>query len=291
MVWMRDQSDRPARAGLRRATTLLGVLGLTIGSVATAFAHDTWLISATNFGRVGTPFRLGLTSGEAFPNDDFSIVSNRVARAIVREAGVTRALPRPTAAALRLEYMWTPRAAGVASIGIELQPKTLVLEPRLIDGYLGEIDAGDAIRATWKSLGDKQKWTESYTKHAMTFVRIAPARSDSAWMADKSWTRPLGLALEIVPERDPTALRAGDTLVVRVLRRGVAVPDFSVGAIREGRSKATFFHTDAAGRARVIVDADGRWLLNGTSLRRSTTGATVWESDFITATVHVAPRL
>jgi uncharacterized GH25 family protein len=290
MVWMRDQSHRVARTRLQRAGIVLGVIGLTLAFVATASAHDTWLISATNFGRVGTPFRLGLTSGETFPNDDFSIVSNRVARAIVREAGVTRALPRPSAAALRLEYMWTPRSAGVASVGIELQPRTLELEPRLIDEYLGEIDASDAIRATWKSLGDKQKWTESYTKHAMTFVRVAPARIDSPWIADKSWTRPLGLALELVPERDPTALRAGDTLVVRVLRRGVPVPGFSVGAIREGRTKAMFFHTDAAGRARVIVDADGRWLLNGTSLRRSTTGATVWESDFITATLHVAPR-
>jgi uncharacterized GH25 family protein len=275
---------------MRRAAIVLGVLALTLGIVATASAHDTWLISATNFGRVGTPFRLGLTSGEIFPNDDFAIVENRVGRAVVREAGVTRLLPRPSASALRLEYMWTPRSAGVASVGIELLPKTLVLEPNLIEEYLGEIDASDAIRATWKSLGDKQKWTESYTKHAMTFVRVAPHKGDSAWIADKSWTRPLGLALELVPERDPTALRAGDTLVVRVLRHGVPLPGFSVGAIREGRRKASFFHTDTAGRARVIVDADGRWLLNGTSLRRSTTGATVWESDFVTATVHVAPR-
>lgn len=290
MVSMRDRSPRPAGPVVRRAALVLGVVALTLGIAATASAHDTWLISATNFGRVGTPFRLGLTSGEIFPNDDFAIVENRVARAVVREAGVTRRLPRPTAAALRLEYMWTPRSVGVASVGIELQPKTLVLEPQLIEEYLGEIDASDAIRATWKALGDKQKWTESYTKHAMTFVRIAPRKSDSAWIADKSWTRPLGLALELVPERDPTALRGGDTLVVRVLRRGVPVPGFSVGAIREGRTKAIFFHTDTAGRARVVVDADGRWLLNGTSLRRSTTGATVWESDFVTATVHVAPR-
>jgi uncharacterized GH25 family protein len=290
MVRMRDQSVRPARAGRRKAAIVLGAIALTLGSVVTAFAHDTWLISATNFGRVGTPFRLGLTSGETFPNDDFVIVSNRVARAIVREAGVTRQLPRPTAAARRLEYLWTPRSPGVASLGIELQPRTLVLEPRLIDEYLTEIDASDAIRAAWKSLGDKRKWTESYTKHAMTFVRIAPARRDSAWIADKSWTRPLGLALELVPERDPTALHAGDTLFVRVLRHGAPVAGFSVGAIREGRSKATFFHTNAAGRAGVIVDADGRWLLNGTSLRRSTSGKTVWESDFVTATVHVAPR-
>jgi len=290
MVRMRDQSGRFRRFGWRGSAVVLAAVALTLGTAVIASAHDTWLISATNFSRVGTPFRLGLTSGETFPNDDFSIVESRVARAVVREAGVTHLLPRPTAAALRLEYLWTPRAAGVASLGVELQPKTLVLEPRLIDEYLGEIDASDAIRATWKSLGSKQKWTETYTKHAMTFVRVAPAKSDSAWTADKSWTRPLGLALELLPERDPTALHAGDTLVVRVLWHGVPVPGFSVGAMREGRSKAIFFHADSAGRAGVIVDADGRWLLNGTSLRRSKTGTTVWESDFVTATVHVAPR-
>jgi uncharacterized GH25 family protein len=124
----------------------------------------------------------------------------------------------------------------------------------------------------------------------MTFVRVAPSNKDSAWTADKSWTKPLGLGLELVPERDPTALRAGDTLIVRVLRKGVPLAGFSVGAIREGRSKATFFTTDAAGRAGVIVDADGRWLLNGTSLRHTKSGSTVWESDFVTATVHVEPR-
>jgi uncharacterized GH25 family protein len=124
----------------------------------------------------------------------------------------------------------------------------------------------------------------------MTFVRVTPAKQDSAFTADKSWTKPLGLGLEILPERDPTVLRAGDTLVVRVLRKGVPLAGFSVGAIREGRSKAIFFKTDSAGRAGVIVDADGRWLLNGTNLRRSTAGSTVWESDFVTATVHVGPR-
>ena len=60
--------------------------------------------------------------------------------------------------------------------------------------------------------------------------------------------------------------------------------------MREGRTKAIFFHTDSAGRTGVVLDTGGRWLLNGTSLRRSTTGATVWASDFVTATLRVAPR-
>jgi Domain of unknown function (DUF4198) len=273
----------------RRAAVVLGAIALTLIVAARAAAHDTWLMAATNVGRVGTPFRLDLTSGEAFPNDDFAIEPGRVLHAVVREGGVIRALPAPSMTPSTLQYSWTPTAAGVATIGIELKPKTLVLAPKLIDEYLGEIDADSGIRAAWKALGDKQKWTESYTKRAMTFVRVTPARPTSRWMADKIWRRPIGLELELVPERDPTALHGGETLFVRVLRHGVPQVGFPVGAIREGRSKPIFFHTDTAGRAGVVLDVGGRWLINGTSLRRSTAGETVWESDFVTATIHVAP--
>jgi uncharacterized GH25 family protein len=286
---MRLTKKRSTSRG-RRAAAVVGALALTLLVVARASAHDTWLMGASNSGKVGSPLRLDLTSGELFPNDDFAIEANRVSRAQVREGHFTRSLPSPTATAQTLRYIWVPKTPGVSTIGIELQPKVLTLAPKLIEEYLGEIDADSGIRATWKSLGDNQKWTESYTKHAMTFARITPARPDSNWMAEKAWRKPMGLGLELVPERDPTALRGGDTLVVRVLARGVAVAGFSVGAIREGRSKAEFFRTDAAGRARVVLDRGGRWLLNGTKLRRSTTGATVWESDFVTATLHVAPR-
>ena len=289
-VSMTDKRLRSARPGARPTAIVVVALALTLAAAAVASAHDTWLISATNSGRVGAPVQFDLTSGETFPIDDFAIVPARVARALVREASFTRTLARPTTSALALEYRWTPKFAGVATVGVELRPTTLVLEPKLIDEYLGEIDASDEVRAAWKSLGPAQKWTESYTKHAMTFVRVAPANKDSAWTADKSWTRPLGLGLEFVPERDPTALRAGDTLIVRVLLKGAPLAGFSVGAIREGRGKTMFFKTDVAGRAGVVVDADGRWLLNGTNLRRVTAGATVWESDFVTATVHVAAR-
>jgi len=185
----------------RRAAVLLVAFALTLAFAAQAAAHDTWLMASTNVGRVGTPFRLDLTSGEAFPTDDFAIEPSRVIHAVVRERGVIRSLPRPATTPRTLQYAWTPAAAGVATIGIELKPKTLVLAPKLIDEYLTEIDADSGIRAAWKTLGDKQKWTESYTKHAMTFVRVTPARTNVKWMADKIWKRPLGLELELVPER------------------------------------------------------------------------------------------
>lgn len=288
MVGMTSKTIPSAKCA-RRATVVAGAIALTLCVVVQAAAHDTWVMGAGDSGRAGTAFQLDLTSGETFANDDFAIEASRVLHAVVRERGVARPLPMPSATPRTLRYLWTPTSPGIATIGIELKPRTLELEPKLIDEYLGEINADAGVRAAWKALGGTQKWTESYSKHAMTFVRVTPARANIKWMADKLWKRPLGLGLEIVPENDPTALRGGDTLFVRVLRHGLPQSGFSVGAMKEGRTKATFFDTDSAGRTGVVLDTGGRWLINGTSLRRSTTGATVWESDFVTATLHVAP--
>ena len=57
-------------------------------------------------------------------------------------------------------------------------------------------------------------WQETYAKHAKTFVRVW--RSEG----DRSWAEPVGLRLEFVLEVDPTALKNGDEIVVRLLRNG-----------------------------------------------------------------------
>lgn len=268
------------------------VAGLIAVGAIDAAAHDTWLAASAGTVKAGEAFTLSLTSGEIFPVDDFAIEPARVTRAVQRMGGATSPMvgAKPTPASLRYEIK--PRSPGIATYGIELGPKTLTLEPSKIDEYLGEIDASPALRATWKTIAATGKaWVESYSKHATAFVRVLPANGDaSAAARDSGWASPLGFSLEIVPLRDPTGLHAGDTLGVRVLSRGSPMRDFAVGAIHEGSDKANFFHTNADGVARIVLPSAGRWLLNGTDLRRSTDPRYVWQSDFVTATLFVARR-
>ncbi len=270
--------DRRAR---RKPFALFAALAAIVLIAGVASAHDTWLITDSGRAAVGERVVLRLTSGMAFPQDDFAVDAARVLRASVRIRDSARALPRPRSAPQALRYEWTPRVEGIATAGVELAPRTLVLEPDKIEEYLGEIDATAEIRQAWASLGGRRKWVESYAKHAKTLVRVGNP------VADSSWSRPLGLALELVPQRDPTTLRAGDTLTLLVLHRDRPLAGLAVGAIREGTTAATFARTDARGRARVALPAAGRWLLNGTLLRRSSDPKLVWESDFTTLTLIV----
>ncbi len=264
----------------RTALLLLAVVSLA----GVAAAHETWILPASMRVRVGQPVVLSLTSGMAFPADDFAIQPERIVRAEARLGRKIEQLAKPQLQKMSLRYLWTPRTSGVAAIGIELAPKTLDLDLNLIGEYFDEIHATDAVIAQWDSLPEPKRWRESYVKHASSFIRVgSPVR-------DASWATPLGLGLEIIPESDPTTYLAGTSVPVRVIRRGAPLKGFAVGVRREGESRASFVPTDNNGRAWILLSRAGRWILFGTDLRRVNEPGLEWRSDFVTMTVYVAPR-
>ncbi len=278
---------KPSSWDTSRRAIVLAVSAALLGALlaTTALAHDTWLLPSSLRVPVGRAITLNLTSGMAFPADDFAIVPSRVVRADVRLGGSLRRLAAPRRAPMALRYIWKPARAGIATLAVELAPKTLALTPAQVSEYLDEINAAPALRAAWDSVAAPKQWRESYSKHAMTFVRVGAPSVDS------SWATPLGLALEIVPEHDPTALRAGDTLAFRVLRGGRPLSGFAVSARSAGATTAKFVTTDTAGRARVALPTPGLWLLAATDLRRSERPGLAWESDFTTVTLAVLTSL
>lgn len=267
------------------AASVVAILALLFGA-ALAAAHETWILPASMRIAVNKTIAFDLTSGMAFPADDFAIDPKRVAKASARIGGTVETLTRRSARPRSLRFVWTPRRAGVATIGIELAPRTLLLEPKLIDEYYEEIHASPAIRAQWDSIPSPKQWRESYVKNATTFVRVG------APVSDTSWSVPLGLALEIVPRRNPTALSAGETLPVLVLRQGAPVAGFQLGARREGapESSTVFVSTDASGQSAIPLPRGGRWLIFGTDLRRAHEKGLEWKSDFVTMTIGVGPQ-
>ncbi len=98
------------------------------------------------------------------------------------------------------------------------------------------------------------------------------------------------MALEIVPEKDPTRLRAGDDFPVRVLKHGKPLDNFPLGIIRGRAAKGVSEQTNAEGRVVFTLNLAGKWLVRGTELRKSSAPDIEWESDFTTLTIEVSPK-
>lgn len=261
---------------------LRAAASLVLWSVALpAVAHDTWLQPRRSAVLPGTIAQLDLSTGEKFPLSDNAIKPERVAVARARLSGKTIDLAESAPEKKSLEFRAPLSNPGVATLWLSLSPLAVELKPNQVKHYLDEIDAPAEIRQHWTSAKGAKQWREVYTKHAKTFVRVGQPKTD------RSWSQPVGMVLEVVPEKDPTSLRAGDDFPVRVLKNGAPLADFSLGIVREGSTHRTFKKTDAAGRTVFKMTRSGHWLVRGTELRRSTKTAGEWESDFTTLTFEV----
>lgn len=258
-----------------------------IGCVAwPALAHDTWLQPRRATVLPGTIAQLDLGSGDKFALFDTAIKPDRVGVARVRLNGKTSDIQPGAPEKKSLELRVPLSDPGVATLWLSLAPKSIELNRKQVQHYLDEIDAPALLTQAWYAGKGKaaKPWREIYSKHAKTFVLVGRTGRTKT---DRSWSEPVGLPLEIVPEKDPTALRVGDELPVRVLKNGAPLVDFSLGIVREGRTHRAFKKTDANGRAVFKLARAGKWLLRGTELRSSNRAGTDWESDFTTLLFEV----
>lgn len=253
-------------------------LALVAGLWATAaLAHDTWLMPRAFRVSPGASLLLELTSGGEFPALDWAPEPERLKLARVRLLGEEADIARRERGPHALVLTTPVRAAGLAAAWISTKPLSLTLGEAEVEEYLHEIGAEEAARL-WRARKAPRSWRETYRKHAKTFAQVGGA-------PDESWREPVGLELEIVPEADPFGLRPGVRLPVRVLKRGKPLAGFAVAAATPGGERR-LVTSDATGRAEVLLDRPGAWLLSGTEIRPK---GDAWESDFTTLTLEVRP--
>ncbi len=101
---------------------------------------------------------------------------------------------------------------------------------------------------------------ERYSRRAKSLIQVGPQTAANQQIA----TRPIGLKLEIVPDRNPYVLDASRMLPVHVLYNGQRLANATVKLtdLANDAKPVAVAITDRAGRARFRVPASGNWLLN-----------------------------
>ncbi len=245
-----------------------------------AFAHDTWLLPRAPHVRESASVTIDLTSGMSFPSLESGIKSDRIARGAWRTARKKGRLDRWQEEDSSLVMHFTPTAAGTATLYLSLKPKDIALDAEEIEHYFDEIGVSEALRRDWEASPARDGFHETYTKHAKSFLRVGDAGEDA------SCVQPVGLAIEFIPQRDPTFLSVGDSLVVKVVKGGDdEMESFPVGMVCGATGESIMKRTNQAGFVSFPITSTGWWLVRATELRRKVDGN--YESDFSTMTFFV----
>ena len=156
----------------------------------------------------------------------------------------------------------TMRFAGPGAHVLALQTSHAESElPALrFNDFLKEEGLTPAIQLRQKTRTTQKPGREIYSRRAKALVQVGPVTpADTARVLT-----PLGLSLEIVPERNPYALRPNEPLPVRVLYEGRPLAGALVkltNLAADAKPLQTRL-SDAQGRAAFVVPRSGAWLIN-----------------------------
>jgi uncharacterized GH25 family protein len=254
---MRVPALRPS--GLRAvfAATLLAAT-----AAPAANAHDVWF-EPTTFSpkvgeRVGLALRVGMAhAGEAMP---------RFAPRIVRFFAVGpdgKSIDVPGVEGMDPAGVFAPSVPGPWVVAYRSNNASIELEPEKFEKYLADegLTGPSAERA---KRGERAKPGRELYSRSVKAILAVPG-SDAAGTV----TKPLGITLEFVPEKDPSTIAVGGTLGLVLLRDGKPLSDVQFEAFPKS-SPATMQRgrTDKAGRFEVELGAAGPWLVKAVQMTR-----------------------
>ena len=262
---MLSSFNRPGFAAALLMTLFVGDL----------YAHDTWLAPDRYHRNAPGAVILSLTSGMEFPQLESAIKADRIAIAKARDESASWLEVRVLDAAAKSLTLEAQAPRGVTTFWVVLQPRPSQLEAKQVREYVDHLNVPDpaGIYETWRKKGETTL-NYSYTKYAKTFVRAGTPEGG------RGWNDATGMRLELVPENDPTVIRAGHTLRLVLLDQGRVQGRYPVSVIHAGATR--IYTTDSDGRVIVDVPAAGPYLVRATTVAPSSVPATEWDVHFTT---------
>ncbi len=149
---------------------------------------------------------------------------------------------------------------GAYVFGFQSQPTTSDLPYLRFNDYVAQEGLTPIAAHRQRTMTEMSNGRELYSRRAKTIVQIGLVTPVDIVRV----TRPVGLQLEIVPDRHPNALKLGDQLPVRILfnRRPLDGAFVKLTNLDADAKPIASARTDAAGRASFAFPGRGSWQLN-----------------------------
>ena len=274
---MNAASFRIARRGLAHVLGAVAAALALILLVTIAEAHDFWLVPNAFANAPGGQLVIRGQTSSRFPTSESAVTTDRVASAQLIGASNTDRISDLSTSGTSLVLRHRPTTPGQRVIAVQLHPRSMRESAASFRRYLELEGAPEALARVDREglLRGRDSVTRRYAKYAKTVVEVGTN-------GPRAFSRTAGHPLEFMPQVDPSSLRVGDTLHVRLMYRGQPLAGIRVHSDVVDRNQApsssgssatvpagqgtaspaistTDAVTDADGRMHVHVTRPGLW--------------------------------
>lgn len=269
------------------ATALFGfVVGVLGPASFPASAHDFWLEPGSFEPTPGAVLSVRLRVGQDLIGDPVARDPDLIVRFAALQNG--RELLIAGRPGQEPAGLMRPVDPGLYVLVYASRPSPVNLEAAKFEKYLAEEGLERIVRWREAEGEGKKEGREVFSRCAKSIVVCG----DPARIARTGFGQTAGLAAEIIPETDPTALAPGDQLRLRLLFRGRPLSDALVTAIGTANPTARIAgRTRADGRIALTLPTPGIWLVKSVQMvRASGIPGADWESFWLSLSFKVSPR-
>jgi uncharacterized GH25 family protein len=255
---------------------------LALAAARSSQAHDLWVVPGKFRLAPGEKTPVFINTGDEFPESSSLLEPERIESFSLHTASGAKPIGGFRADRLSLVAELHAAEGGTAVLALAVRPNLIRLSAPDFNGYLAADGLPQILRlrAERGELGEPV--IERYAKWAKAILKVGEER-------DERWAEPVGLKLELVPERDPASLKPGGELPLKVLFDGAPLPGVIVlGSRAGGEAGRLKGWTDAEGRVALPIPGSGRWALHSIHMvRLEADPQAQWESYWGTLTFEV----
>jgi uncharacterized GH25 family protein len=235
------------RAAACAAALLAGLL-----LAATAAAHDFWIEPSSFHPAVGSQLAVSLRVGEHFRGEPVPRADPRIVKFVLASGSGETAiggLPGTDPAG----FTRVP-AAGFLVIGYRSNRSSITLEPEKFEKYLEDEGLDHVLKARAARNEHGKPGNEVYSRCAKSLIA-------GGGKGEAGFDRDLGLTLELVAESNPSKLKPGDPMRLKLLHEGRPLPGALVKLTAQEEPDGTAqARTDRDGRVSFRLPRKGVWL-------------------------------
>lgn len=221
-------------------------------------AHEFWLWPSAFRPRPGQEVQLDLLVGENFEGELWGKRSQRVLSLDLHSATDSVSLLGQAQRSDSLPIRFTCAKPGVYVLAMRSRNSYIELGGADFEAYLLE-DGIENIAELRRQRGQAEQPAREL------YQRCAKALLQAGKKQDETWGRVCGMPLEIVPLKNPYALRPGSMLPVRVLFEGKPLANVVVRSWHKTPRQATRserHRTNSDGVAEISLGARGVWMIS-----------------------------
>ncbi|MCW3467225.1 DUF4198 domain-containing protein [Chitinophaga nivalis] len=255
---------------MKKTALAIGILFIS----ALAFGHEFWLQPVKFILGINEPVNVRVMVGENYKGERSDGTKYRIQQLKHFAVGVAEDYTAHVNGSKSANIHAAFATAGNHLLAFSNTGKYISLEAEKFNAYLLE-EGLDDIAALRKERGETGKpGREYYQRCAKTLLQVGEGQDDT-------YALHTGMRMELIPGKNPYALKEGESVTFKVLFDQAPVNNALVLAwnVYKGKTSVTKYRSNAAGEVTFPVQRRGRWMISSVHMIPYTDAAVAdWNS-------------